>query len=173
MQYKDLLRGTVLLVAIEATGLAVISAVAVNSTGDDALAALSLGWWLVAIAGGLWLGRAPRTAEALRGPLASARTSVQLPSESPARIAVVRLWPIAVFAILAGAAGPILPQIPAIATGFALGVATAWRNREAAVNAVEERDGVIFYVEHGSAFDPIKLIRTPGLRRGAASTPTL
>ena len=141
MQYKDLLRGTVLLVAIEATGLAAISAVTINSTGDDTLAALSLGWWLVAIVGGIWLGRPSRTAEVLRGPLAAAKTSTQLPAESPVRIALARLWPIALFAILAGAAGPFLPQVPAIATGFALGVATAWRNREAAVTAVEERDG--------------------------------
>jgi hypothetical protein len=172
MQFKDLLRGTVLLVAIEATGLAIISAVTINSTGDDTLAALTLGWWLVAILGGIWIGRPSRTADALRGPLAAAKTSVQLPSESPARIALSRLWPIALFALIAGAAGPFLPQIPAIATGFALAVAAAWRNREAAVSAVEERDGVLFYVEHGSAFDAIKLIRTPGLRRGAASTPT-
>jgi hypothetical protein len=61
--------------------------------------------------------------------------------------------------------------VPAIATGFALGVAAAWRNREAAVSAVEERDGVLFYVEHGSAFDAIKLVRTPGLRRDAATHP--
>jgi hypothetical protein len=173
MQYKDLIRGTVLLVAIEATGLAAISAVTINSTGDDTLAALALGWWILAIAGGLIAGRSERTAAALRDPLAAAKTSIQLPSESPARIAFARLWPIALFAVLAGAAGPLLPQIPAIATGFALGVAVAWRNREGAVTAVEERDGVIFYVEHGSAFEPIKLIRTPGLRRGAASTPTL
>ena len=66
-----------------------------------------------------------------------------------------------------GLAGLLWPQVPAIATGFALAVASAWRNREAAVTAVEERDGVCFYVEHGSAFDPIKLVRTPGLMRGA------
>jgi hypothetical protein len=40
------------------------------------------------------------------------------------------------------------------------------------VTAVEERDGICFYVEHGSAFDPIRLIRTPGLRRGAAGSPS-
>ena len=172
MQYKDLLRGTVLLVAIEATGLAAISAVTINATGDDKLAALALGWWLVAIAVGVWLGRPSRIAEALRGPLAAAKTSIQLPAETPVRIALARLWPIALFAILAGAAGPILPQVPAIATGFALGVASAWRNREAAVTAVEDRDGVCFSVVHGSAFDPIKLIRTPGLRHGGAASPS-
>ncbi len=172
MQYKNLLRGTVLLVAIEATGLAAISAVTINSTGDDILAALALGWWLVAIAAGIWVGRPSRTAAALSGPLAAAKTSTQLPAESPARIALARLWPIALFAIIAGAAGPLWPQVPAIATGFALAVATAWRNRESAVTAVEERDGVCFFVEHGSAFDPIRLIRTPGLRRGTTPSPS-
>ena len=37
------------------------------------------------------------------------------------------------------------------------------------MTAVEERDGVVFFVENGSAFEPVKLIRSPGLRRGAAS----
>lgn len=168
MQYRDLLRGTVLLIAIEATGLAAISAVALNAAADDTLAALALGWWLIAIVGGIWLGRPSRTAAALAGPLAAARTSTSLPSESPVRIALNRLWPIALFAIVTGALGPLLPQVPAIATGFALGVAAAWRSREAAVEAVEERDGVSFYVENGSALEPVKLIRTPGLRRGSA-----
>lgn len=167
MHYKDLLRGTVLLIAVEATGLAAISALTINSAGDDVLAALALGWWIVAFAVGTWLGRPSRTREVLAGPLAAARTATQLPAETPLRIALARLWPIGLFAILAGAAGPLWPQVPAIATGFALAVASAWRNREAAVTAVEERDGVCFYVEHGSAFDPIKLIRTPGLMRGA------
>jgi hypothetical protein len=167
MQFKDLLRGTVFLIAIEATALAAIAGVTINAEGDDVLAAMSLGWWLIAIVGGVWLGRPTRTRRALAGPLAAAKTTTQLPSESPARIAVARLWPIGLFAILAGAMGPLLPQVPAIATGFALGVAAAWRNREAAVEAVEERDGVVFYVENGSAFDPIKLVRTPGLMRGA------
>src|SRR6478736_4715274 len=133
MQFKDLLRGTVLLIAVEATGLAAISAITINSTGEDSLAALALGWWVVAILGGIWLGRPARTKRALSEPLAKARTTTQLPAESPVRIALARLWPIGLFAILAGALGPLFPQVPAIATGFALGVAIAWRNREAAV----------------------------------------
>jgi hypothetical protein len=167
MQFKDLLRGTVLLIAVEATALAAIAGVTINNSGRDSLAAMALGWWVVAIGIGVWLGRPSRTRRALAGPLAAAKTTTQLPSESPARIALARLWPIGLFAVLAGAAGPVLPQVPAIATGFALAVAAAWRNREAAVTAVEERDGVVFYVENGSAFDPIKLVRTPGLMRGA------
>ncbi len=33
------------------------------------------------------------------------------------------------------------------------------------MTAIEERDGVRFYVEPNSALEPIKLIRTPGLGR--------
>ncbi len=168
MQFKDLLRGTVLLIAVEATALAVISAITLNSAASDTMAALALIWWLVAILVGVWLGRPARTRDALRGPLAKARTTTSLPSTSPARIALARLWPLALFAIVTGGLGALFPQVPAIATGFALGVAAAWRSREAAVTAVEERDGVCFYVEPTSAFEPIKLVRTPGLMRGSA-----
>ena len=168
MQFKDLLRGTVLLVAAEATALGALSSLVIHSEGDDLLAALALAWWIVALAIGLYLGSAPRAAEALRTPLAAAKTSTSLPAESPTSIALARLWPIALFAVLAGGLGAVLPQVPAIATGMALAVAMAWRNREAAVTAIEERDGVCFYVEQGSAFEPIKLIRTPGLMRGDA-----
>ena len=130
------------------------------------MASLALGWWALAIAIGLWLGRAERARAALADPLAKARTVTSLPAESPASIAIGRLWPMAFFTVVVGAAGAFAPQVPAIATGFTLMVATAWRNREGAVTAIEERDGVCFYVEPGSPFEPIKLIRTPGLRRG-------
>lgn len=168
MQYKDLLRATVLLVAFEATALGAISGIAINNAGDDLLAVLALGWWLIAIAIGLHLGTSERAAEALRGPLAAAKTKTSLPSESPTAIALSRLWPIVLFAVIAGALGTLLPQVPAIAVGMALAVALAWRKREAVVTAIEERDGVCFFVEPGSAFQPVKLIRTPGLMRGDA-----
>ena len=53
----------------------------------------------------------------------------------------------------------------AVGAGYALLVALAWRRREAAVPAIEDRDGVRFYVEPGSALRPIELVRTPGLGR--------
>jgi hypothetical protein len=43
--------------------------------------------------------------------------------------------------------------------------ALAWRKQSAAVEAIEGRDGVRFYVEHTSPFKPTSLIRTPGFRR--------
>jgi hypothetical protein len=169
MQYKDLLRATVLLVAVEATALGAISGIAINAEGDDILAALALGWWVVGIGIGIYSGRSARTAEALRDVLATAKTSTTLPAESPTSIALARLWPIGIFAVIAGGLGILFPQVPAIATGMALAVALAWRRREAAVTAIEERDGVCFYVEKNSALEPVKLIRTPGLMRGSAT----
>ena len=61
-----------------------------------------------------------------------------------------------------GRAGRVAPQIGGIAAGFAIIWALAWRRQEAAVAAIEERDGVRFYIEQTSPFKAIKLIRTPG-----------
>jgi hypothetical protein len=55
--------------------------------------------------------------------------------------------------------------VPAIGAGYALLVALAWRRQEAAVKAIEGRDGARFYVERGSPFKPTRVVRTPGLRK--------
>ena len=49
-----------------------------------------------------------------------------------------------------------------MAAGFTIIWALAWRRQERAVLAIEERDGVRFYVDKTSPFSPIRLIRTPG-----------
>ena len=91
--------------------------------------------------------------------------ATSLPTESPGRIAFLRLWPIGAFALVVGGLAWLLPQVAAVGAGFAILNALAWRNRERAVSAIEERDGVRFYVEPGSALQPIRLVRTPGLGR--------
>ena len=96
---------------------------------------------------GVWLGRPARATDAVARLLAGARTATSLPPESPARIAFMRLWPIGAFALLVGIAGWFEPQIAAIGAGYAILIALAWRGREGAVAAIEERDGVRFYVE--------------------------
>jgi hypothetical protein len=162
--FADLLRVTVLLTGAEATALAAITAVAVNRDSDATTLAVAAAWWLVSLAVGLYLGRPSRAADALRDTLARARTATSLPPEPPSRIAVARLWPIALTAVLAGALGAFFPGVAAVGAGYALLVSLAWRSREAAVEAIEQRDGVKFYVVPNSALRPIQLIRTPGLR---------
>jgi hypothetical protein len=166
MAFCDLLRMTVLLAAGAATALAAVTVVSATSADDTLTLFVAAGWWIVAVLAGLILGRPDRAADAMRDVLANARMATALPSlGNPTRAALGRLWPIAGFALIAGGLGIVLPGVAAIGTGFALAAALSWRGREAAVAAIEERDGVRFYVEPGSALQPVQLIRTPGLRR--------
>ena len=48
-----------------------------------------------------------------------------------------RLWPLAAFAVLAGASRGFVPQVPVVATGFCLLVALCWRRQSSAVPAIE------------------------------------
>ncbi len=164
MPFTDLLRVTVLLTGAEATALAAITAVAVNRDNDATTLIVAAAWWLASLLIGLYLGRPSRAAGALRDTLAKARTATSLPPEPPSRIAIARLWPIAVTAIAAGALGVFFPGVAAIGAGYALLVSLAWHSREGAVEAIEQRDGVRFYVVPNSALRPIQLVRTPGLR---------
>jgi hypothetical protein len=166
MVFCDLLRMIVLLAAGAATVLAAVTVISATGADDQLTLLVAAGWWPVALVGGLLLGRPDRAAAAMQPVLAEARTAAALPSvETPVRAALGRLWPVGAFALIAGGLGFVFPGVAAIGTGFALGAALAWRGREGAVAAIEERDGVRFYVEQGSALQPVKLIRSPGLRR--------
>jgi hypothetical protein len=165
MLFVDLLRLTVLLIGGAATVLGGITVVAANQDADSAALIFAGAWWALAVVLGGLLGTSPRAGEAMSRALASARTSTSLPTESPGRIVFLRLWPIGAFAVVVGGLAWVLPQVAAVGAGFAILNALAWRNRERAVTAIEERDGVRFYVEPSSAMEPIKLVRTPGLGR--------
>lgn len=165
MLFTDLLRITVLLVAAEATVLGAVAVVIANRDADTAALIVAGGWWVVGLVTGLVLGRADRASGGMSRVLAGARVSPTLPPESSLRIALARLWPLGAFALIVGGLAWIWPQVAAIGAGYALLVALMWRNREAAVTGVEDRDGVRFYVEPSSALEPIKLVRTPGLSR--------
>ncbi len=165
MTYSDLLRIAVLLTAAEATALGAIAAIGAGREGDTTITLIAVCWWLVAVAVGSYLGRPERAAEGVRDVLLQARTATSLPAQTPASIALGRLWPIGLSAIAAGVLGIFFPGVAAVGAGYALLVALAWRTREAAVLAIEQRDGVRFYVIPTSALRPIELVRTPGLHR--------
>jgi hypothetical protein len=162
--YTDLLRLSVFITAAEATVLGAITAVAASREGDSTIVFVAAAWWLLALAIGAYLSRPARAAEDVREALARARTATSLPDETPARIALLRLWPIGLTAVAAGVLGIFWPGVAAVGTGYALIVSLAWHTREAAVLGVEARDGVKFYVVPGSGLRPIELVRTPGLR---------
>jgi hypothetical protein len=165
MRFRDFLRVAVLLFGGAATALAVVSIVGATRDDDRTLLYIALGWWVGAAAIGLWIGRRPATTPGIAGLLASARKTSSLPELEPGTVLFNRLWPLALLSVAAGALGFFLPQVPAIATGYALLVALMWRRQSSAVAAIEGRDGVEFWFERSSPFGPPKLLRLPGLRK--------
>src|ERR1700742_199862 len=103
--FTDLLRTTVFITGAEATALGAITAIAVGRDNDSTTLFVAVAWWIVAVAIGFWLGRPGRAAEGMRDLLARAKTATSLPSQSPGRIALGRLWPMALFAVAAGVLG--------------------------------------------------------------------
>lgn len=168
MLFCDLLRSTVLLVGGVATALGTVTVIVANQDSDYTTLVVAGAWWVIGGILGAALGRSTRAGEAMARALASARTATSLPGESPGWIAFQRLWPIGLFALVSAGLAWIWPQVAAVGAGYAILVALAWRRRDEAVTAIEERDGVRFYVEPSSAFSPVKLIRTPGLTRDRA-----
>lgn len=164
MRFSDFLRTTVLISAAAATALAAVTAAGAAGNGDSLVVGVAVGWWVVAGVIGLWLGRGSQTSTAIASLLASARMQPSLPEVNPGRVLLNRLWPLLVSTIGAGALAFVLPQVPAIAAGFAIIWALAWRHQASAVSAIEERDGARFYLVRNSPLKPIKLIRTPGFR---------
>jgi hypothetical protein len=164
MRFSDFLRTTVLISAAAATALGAVTLAGANGLGDDLVLPLAAGWWVIAAIIGVWVGRRSATSTQIASLLASARMQPTLPEVNPGRTVLNRLWPLLVSTIGAGALAFVLPQVPAVATGFAIIWALAWRRQASAVTAIEERDGARFYIERTSPFTPIKLVRTPGFR---------
>jgi hypothetical protein len=165
VRFTEFLRITVVMSAAGASLLAAVTVIGLAvGRGDATVVAVAAGWWVVAALIGLWLGRRAETSPPIASLLADARTRRSLPEVNPARTMLNRLWPLLVCCIAAAAVGIAVPQVPAIAAGFAIIWALAWRRQSSAVTAIENRDGVCFYIERTSPLAAIRLVRTPGFR---------
>ena len=162
MRFGDFLRATVLLSAGSATLLAVFTIIGISREYDRTLVVFSAIWWAGAVLIGIWLGRRAEASPPIRRLLLGARTQTTLPELRPGLTLINRLWPL-LFATLGAAILSVYePQVSAVASGFSIIWALAWRRQASAVAAIEERDGVRFYIDRTSALQPIQLIRTPG-----------
>jgi hypothetical protein len=170
VRFVDLLKTTVMLSAAAATMLAIVTVIGATGDRDDTLVLIGAGWWVAASIIGALLGRRAQVTAPIGRLLADAKMASMLPEHRPAAVIVNRLWPLLVSTVAAGAVGFIFPQVPLVACGFAVIWSLAWRRQDSAVLAVEERDGVTYYVERTSPLRPMQLVRTPGLRR---EVPTL
>jgi hypothetical protein len=170
VRFVDLLKTTVMLSAGAATMLAIITVIGATGDHDDTLVLVATGWWVAASLIGVLLGRRAQVTAPIGRLLADAKLATMLPEHRPTSVVLNRLWPLLVSTVAGGAGGFVFPQVPAVACGFAIIWSLAWRRQDSAVLAVEERDGVTFYVERTSPVRPMQLVRTPGLRR---EVPTL
>lgn len=165
MLFRDFLRVAVMLFGGAGTALAVVAIAGASGEDTDLALYVAVGWWVVATAAGLWLGRRNAPTQQIGRLLASARNTNQLPEVEPGAIVFNRLWPLAAITVISGGVAFLVPQVPAIAAGYAIAVALTWRNQARAVQAIEERDGVAFYFDRTPPFGAPRLIRTPGLRK--------
>ena len=164
MRFADFLRTTVLASAGAATVLAALTVAGAAGDSNEEIVPFSAGWWVAAGFIGIWLGRRAETSPPIASLLAGARTQSTLPEVNPARTMLNRLWPLLVSTVGACAVAFLVPQVPAVATGFAIIWSLAWRRQASAVRAIEQRDGARFYVDKTSPVKPIRLVRTPGFR---------
>jgi hypothetical protein len=170
VRFVDLLKTTVLLSAGAATTLAVVCVAGASRNADEQLVFIVAAWWVVAGVIGALVGRRAETTPPIARALAQSKAAKMMPDHRPGAVVLNRLWPLILCTILAGALAFLAPQVPGIAAGFTIIWALAWRQQDRAVTAIEERDGVTFYVERTSPVQRVQLIRVPGLRR---EVPTL
>jgi hypothetical protein len=166
VRFVDFLKATVLLSAASATFLGALTILQVREDVEPMLMEVAIGWWLAAGLIGAWLGRRNAASPPIARLLADARMQMSLPELRPSTTLLNRLWPLLFSTVGAAALGVFVPQVSAVAAGFAIIWALAWRRQEAAVAAIEDRDGLRFYVDKTGPFAPIRLIRTPGLMAG-------
>jgi hypothetical protein len=165
VKFRDLLRVSVILFGGTATALAIVSVVGAADEDTNTLVYVAAVWWCVASLIGLWLGRRLMTTPGIATLLAEARRSNTLPELEPGTVLFNRLWPLIVLALTSAVVGFFFPQVPAIATGYCLLVALLWRNQARAVEAIEGRDGVEFWLDRSSPLGRPQLLRLPGLRK--------
>lgn len=165
MRYTDFLKATVFLTAGEATALAAVTVAVAAGKGDTTLLVFALAWWTIAAATGGWLGRRLETTASIGSLLADAHSSTSLPEIRPAIVMINRLWLLALSVVVAAGLSWLIPQLAAVVAGGSILIALAWRKQERAVTAIEERDGVRYYVLLTSPLRKIELVRTGGLRR--------
>lgn len=168
MRFADFLKATVMTSAAAATLLGAITVAAARSDDDPLpLISFAAGWWIAAAIAGALLGRRAEASPPIARLLAGARSTRALPEVQPTRILFNRLWPLLLCTVAAGGLALVVPQVAAIATGFAIIGALSWRRQDSAVTAIEERDGVRYYVDRTSPLKPIELLRTPGFKASA------
>jgi hypothetical protein len=165
VRFRDLLRVSVILFGGTATALGLVSVLGAADEDTNTLVYVAAIWWCLATLAGFWLGRRLAPTPGIATLLGEARKTNTLPELEPGTVLFNRLWPLIVLGVVSAVVGFFFPQVPAIATGYCILVALLWRHQSRAVEAIEGRDGVEFWLDRSSPLGRPRLLRLPGLRK--------
>lgn len=163
MRYSDFLRASVLLLGSAAIALIIVAASALARDGSTRTAILGGIWILLAMLVGWWLGRKDQVMESLGTLLSRSRPEPVFPKIEPAAVLLGRLWPVLVIVIVSALLTVWFTQLAVAAAGYGLLWAIAWRKQAMAVEAIEDRDAVHFWIVRSSPWHPPKLVRVPAM----------
>lgn len=163
MRFSEYLRTTVTLLATTAVALLLIAISSIAREGGSALLVFTLIWILASVAIGAWLGRGGGAMESIGVLLSRSRPEPVFPRIEPGAVLITRLWPVLLIAVIAAVASIWFPSPAIAASGYGLIWSLSWRKQALAVEAIEERDAVHFWIVRTSAFSKPKLVRVPAM----------
>ncbi|MFY9470283.1 MAG: hypothetical protein WAP37_09240 [Solirubrobacterales bacterium] len=163
MRFCEYLRTTVLLLGTSSLALLVISIGAILREGSAVLLIFALSWIVISVLIGAWLGRGAGAMESIGVLLSRSRPEPVFPKIEPGAVLISRLWPVLAIAVVAGLASLWIPTIAIVTAGYGLIWSLAWRKQALAVEAIEDRDSVHFWIVRTSALKQPKLVRVPGM----------
>lgn len=163
MRFCEYLRATILLLFTSSIALLVIAVGAIVREGSTPLMIVTVAWNAFAVACGMWLGRGEGAMASIRNLLSRSRPEPVFPKIEPRAVLLSRLWPVLAIAIGAGIGSLWLASLPAVTAGYGLIWSLAWRKQPLAVEAIEERDSVHFWIVRSPALRQPKLVRVPAM----------
>jgi hypothetical protein len=159
MRYSEYLRTSVLLLGTSSFALLVVAVGQIAREPSVLLLILGSVWIVIACLIGIWLGRGNQVMASIGTLLSRSRPEPIFPKIEPAAVLFTRLWPVLAIVLISAAAAVWLPQLAIAAAGYGLLWSIAWRKQALAVEAIEERDAVHFWIVRTAAFKHPKLVR--------------
>lgn len=163
MRFCEYLRATVMLLGASSIALLVIAIGAIVREGSTLLMIVTLVWNALAVLIGMWLGRGAGAMESIRVLLSRSRPEPAFPVIEPGAVLLSRLWPVMTLALVAAIGSFWLESLPAVSAGYGLIWSLAWRKQPLAVEAIEDRDSVHFWIVRSPAMHQPKLVRVPAM----------
>ena len=152
-----------MLLATTSIALLLIAIGAITRESSSVLLIFTVVWTIAAVAIGMWIGRGGAAMESIRVLLSRSRPEPVFPRIEPGAVLLSRLWPVLLIALAAAVASIWFPSPSIAVSGYGLIWSLSWRRQALAVEAIEDRDSVHFWIVRTSVFSRPKLVRVPAM----------